>query len=100
MRWIVPVVAVLLAMPAPAEAGNPRRGKEVYDTHCASCHGIDGTAAMVGVPSFRKGERLERPNPVLQKTIMSGRRMMPAWRGLLTLEQISDVVAFIRTLRR
>jgi cytochrome c6 len=101
MRKLCLALAVLaIALPDAALAGNFRAGKKVYDKHCVICHGAIGVAAMPGVPSFKKGERLDRPDPVLQNAIRDGKAVMPAWGGILNHEQIRDVVAYVRTLQR
>ena len=36
MRIAITAVVLLLALPAAAQ--DPQRGKELYETHCLSCH--------------------------------------------------------------
>lgn len=36
MRTALAAVVLMLALPAAAQ--DPRRGKELYETHCLSCH--------------------------------------------------------------
>jgi mono/diheme cytochrome c family protein len=39
-RFLFPVLALVAA--CGRELGQPPEGREVYLTHCASCHGVDG----------------------------------------------------------
>ena len=101
MRFAPLFVAAVAALVAiPALAANPVNGKKVYDDNCASCHGADGTAVMAGVPHFSKGERLEKPDAQLLKTVANGLNVMPAWKGVISDTDQADAVAYARTLRK
>jgi mono/diheme cytochrome c family protein len=94
------MAAALLALPATAQAADVMAGKKVFDDNCASCHGPDGNSVVAGVPHFSKGERLEKPDSMLIKTVQTGLNVMPAWKGILTDVQMADALAYIRTLRK
>jgi mono/diheme cytochrome c family protein len=102
--------SLVLLVTMAYSAGNATAGKTLFTTLCVSCHGADGNppAAMAAlkVPVFAKGERFEKPNLELGKTIKNG---APAVNGVpsamvpnptLTDQQIDDVLAFIRTLKK
>jgi mono/diheme cytochrome c family protein/plastocyanin len=78
-------------------AGNPDRGFDVYDSKCKSCHA-----------PFARGEYGPKlaGNPILHQperfwtTVLNGRGAnMPAWRDVLSPQQIADVHAWIKTVR-
>ncbi len=90
------------------------RGREVYEGACAACHGIKGdgngpaayalrpkpTDFSSGIFKFRSTHTGELPTDEdLVRSISAGipRTMMPAWEGLLTEQEILDVVAYIKT---
>jgi mono/diheme cytochrome c family protein len=90
----------------------PTTGEEIFRTTCAGCHGVDGKGALqstvgfaVPLPDFTD---CKATSPEMQvdwaATIRDGgpvrgfSRIMPAFRDLLTPEQIRSVVAYIRTL--
>ncbi|MGH7255421.1 MAG: c-type cytochrome, partial [Nitrospirales bacterium] len=81
-------------------------GKALYLQYCAVCHGSrglgDGPMAKATSPPATKlaGRQVrEKSDPQLVKTIAEGMgSTMPAWRGILTDEQILDVVAYLRSL--
>lgn len=75
-------------------------GEEVYKERCAMCHGVDGkpTGIAPGVPDFSKGERLNKSDEELGKTISKGLNIMPAWEGILTEEERQHVLKFVRSL--
>jgi mono/diheme cytochrome c family protein len=109
------------AAPAPAEqskknletrklgAEKIKRGEEVYQKNCASCHGPNGEAT----PGWRTpGPDGRYPPPpldgsahawhhsteTLEKMIREGGPGMPAWNGKLTDQQIDDVIVWIKSL--
>lgn len=89
--------AFALILTTPVLAGDPFAGSSIYAHYCVSCHGGDGAGEVAGTPSFRGG-RLLMKNPMeLRNIIRSGKDMMPAFQGILTEEQIDDVMEYIRT---
>ena len=78
-------------------AGDPFAGSNIYVQHCANCHGGDGRGVIAGTPSFRGGALMMRSDSELRQTILSGKNLMPAFKGLIDDQQIDDVVTYIRT---
>ena len=93
-------LALLAAAPASLPAADYFSGKQVYSRHCVGCHGVDGAGEAAGAPDFRYGTRLLQPDRDLFQTIAQGRGGMPAFRGILSEEEMLDVIAYMRTLRR
>ncbi len=75
------------------------RGERSYMTFCAGCHGFNGIAYYVHSPSFAVGERLEKTDFELEKSVGRGIGSMPGWEAMLSAREIRDVVSFVRTLR-
>lgn len=92
------VAAVLLAAATCAGAADITRGATLYATHCAACHGGNGTPVLAGAPNFRRMDSLMRPDLQLLAAIRSGKGAMPGYLGVLRDREILDVVAFLRTL--
>ena len=101
-RKIVSISAAAIALTAfaPAYASDIFNGKDVYELHCEGCHGTDGSSFEPGVPDFSRGESLFAPDSVLVKRLREGSAMKPSFRGLLTDEELRDVIAYVRTLQR
>ncbi|MBI5752277.1 MAG: cytochrome c [Hydrogenophilales bacterium] len=74
------------------------KGGNLYAAHCAACHGASGVSVMPGAPSFARSERLLQPDMALLATIKSGKKIMPAFQGVLSDRDILDVIAYLRTL--
>ncbi len=91
------VLPLLLACTV-SRAGDINKGRQLYGSYCAICHGQTGRSAMVGAPNFDRGEGLLRPDSDLLASIRSGKNACPAFRGILADREILDVIAFLRTL--
>ncbi len=71
-------------------------GRTVFTGQCASCHGVRGEGGAG--PSFLGG-RLTRDFPNVEDQVAfvaAGRGVMPAFSGILTHQQIENVVAYER----
>ncbi|HLO16398.1 MAG TPA: cytochrome c [Anaerolineales bacterium] len=101
----VPAEYAGLKNPLRAEASNA--GAEVFKTNCQMCHGPqghgDGPAGQSLDPKPRNLAELQTKvgDDFLFWRISTGKpgTSMVAWKGILTDEQIWQVVSFIRTLR-
>jgi mono/diheme cytochrome c family protein len=124
MRWIV--AAALLACAAggayyfdllkAALAGNPiprspqsiERGRRLFEHHCKACHGpgaVGDGPAVASLPKRPKDLTRIAPPPifpdgVVAYRIANGGEVMPAWKTVLSAEEIWDLINFIRSLRR
>jgi len=98
-------------------AGDPQRGKALYEKHCVACHAQDGKGAGegTGVSIARKRSFLVMPaaiaNPgfqaaatdrMIRRIVTVGRPQsgMPAFGKQLSQAQITDIVAWVRELGR
>jgi mono/diheme cytochrome c family protein len=97
LKIVCAALALLLACSA-SQAGDINKGRKLYGTNCAMCHGQNGRSAMVGAPNFDRGEGVMRPDSALLASIRAGKNACPAFRGILTDRDILDVIAFVRTL--
>lgn len=88
---------VISLLPMSVYAGN---GSVIFQEKCAACHGATGTAVLPGAPNFARGERMEKTNSKLKTTITNGLNAMPPFKGVLSDGQMSEVLAFIRTLKK
>ena len=98
IKWIG--CGFLLAMlSGTALAADPGAGGQLYSRYCSTCHGEDGKGTMPGVPDFTRGEGLFQPNQALLNVIRDGKTVMPSFRGILTDNEIRDVIAYLRMYR-
>jgi mono/diheme cytochrome c family protein len=116
MNRIVRVTgSLLLAMtvsPSSASAQSQAEGRKLYTAYCVSCHGENGKGDGVAARSLpvkpkdhTSGATMnEMSDQSLMDVISKGggaigkSSFMPAWGSSLNEKQISDIVAYIRSL--
>ena len=105
-------LACLLLWPLAGQAQDATAGQEIYEQYCALCHGPqgkgDGSLSANLDPKPRDHTDGAYMNALsdahLLNVIGAGGAaaglspIMPAWKDILSAQQIQDVVAFVRTL--
>jgi cytochrome c6 len=71
-------------------------GESLYKQHCARCHGHDGTKGMFGA---RNLQRSMLTDSAVTQQIQRGKGFMPGFRKKLSVEQIQEVVTYVKSLR-
>lgn len=94
------VAVMLIAAGHNAGAADIFNGKDVYEMHCQTCHGVDGSSMEPGIPDFTRGESLMVPDTVLFERLWEGMAHMPSYRGMIEDSDLRDVIAYLRTLQR
>lgn len=111
--WLLFTTAALLSIGAAGVGESPGRytdpeGEEVYMHNCMDCHqdgkGVPGTAPALDGAPWVKGDKGRLIRIVLHgltgEIEVSGEvynGVMPAWRNLLSDEEIAAVLTYIRT---
>lgn len=78
-------------------------GEDVYKAKCAMCHGADGAGAMakkMGSRDLNSADVQKMSDADLTTVISGGKGKMTGFKGKLTDAQISDVVKYVRTLKK
>jgi len=80
--------------------GDPEAGATIFTQNCMVCHGENAAGGTVG-PSLVRPEVAAQDDAFYHDVIAHGRpgTAMPAWEGRLNEQQISDVIAYIRSLQ-
>jgi Glucose dehydrogenase len=76
----------------PPDAASIQRGAQLYQEHCAVCHGADRSGTPAAPSLLSVGMRIGFPQ--LRRTILYGNGRMPPI-GHISDEQIQDVLAFL-----
>ena len=103
-HWMAPADAAAKKNPIPADADSIMRGKALFQTNCAVCHGACGQgdgpagAALNPKPANLREMAGEHSDGDFAWKIANGRGPMPAWKGVLQENQIWYLVNFIRSL--
>jgi mono/diheme cytochrome c family protein len=104
---LAPVPTEYAGLTNPLGADAARQGEDVFKTNCEMCHGPqghgDGPAGQALDPRPRNLAELQTKvgDDFLFWRIREGKpgTSMVAWKGILTDEQIWQVISFIRTLK-
>jgi mono/diheme cytochrome c family protein len=107
-KWMATVTAAivlagitLLSGPARAQTG----GEALYKTKCVACHGADGKGETpVGkankVRDLGSADVQAQSDDAIAGIIGNGKAKMPAYGKSLKADQIKDLVAYIRSLKK
>ena len=97
-------------MPASASVpGDAPKGKAIYEKYCAACHGPqgkgDGPTGKVLVPpavDFTSASSKKKSDADLLNIIENGKppTAMIAWKGQLSAQEIQQVLAYVKSLRK
>ena len=88
---------LLVASTSLVHAGDPMKGKVLYEPRCSGCHGLDGTPQVAEIPNFKMGQGLMKSDQQLLTFIQNGKGVMPGFKGILTDAEIRDIIAHLRT---
>jgi cytochrome c6 len=92
------VFFILVLYSGFSQAADSVKGGELYRLHCALCHGVSGVNVMPNAPNFTRNEGLLQPDPSLLASIKNGKNAMPSYNGILSDQDILDVIVYLRTL--
>jgi mono/diheme cytochrome c family protein len=89
----------------PAFASAETRGSVVYERNCSQCHDAENLPLMKQPPKLKalfQKKTLPSGAPVtdeqVRRTILEGRRTMPAFEPVLDRKQIDDLLKYLHTL--
>ena len=100
MRSIRFALLALVTATATLHAADVNNGKRLYNLHCAGCHGMSGISVMPGAPHIARGAGVMQPDAATLASIRNGKNAMPAYMGVIKDQEILDVIAYMRTLRK
>ena len=91
----------VFALPAHGQGG----GEALYKSKCAGCHGADGKGqTAVGksnnVRDLGSADVQAQSDDAIAGIIGNGKGKMPAYGKSLKADQVKDLVAYIRTLKK
>jgi cytochrome c6 len=101
----VALFCLLTALALPFLASAQAKGQDTFKAKCAMCHGADGSGATsmgksMGLKDLGSSAIQSMSDADLNAAITNGKGKMPAYKGKLTDVQISDLVTYIRTLKK
>jgi mono/diheme cytochrome c family protein len=98
------VIALAGCHSVPALSPHQAAGKHLYSVRCAHCH-EDNDLELKKVPPNLRGifDRKTLPNGApatdseVSRVILAGKGMMPAFNGRFSEEQMSDLLAYLKS---
>lgn len=106
MRYLLGVTLIGAMSVSTAAIGHTQDGgAATYKSKCQMCHAADGSGdtpagkSMKAIP-FKAPELVKASDADLIAATKNGKGKMPAYSGKLTDAQITEVVAYIRTLQK
>jgi cytochrome c6 len=101
LGFLLGVALGVLALPARGQDS----GEALYKSKCAGCHGADGKGqtAMGKANNLRdlaSADVQAQSDDAIAGIIGNGKGKMPAYGKSLKADQIKDLVAYIRTLKK
>jgi mono/diheme cytochrome c family protein len=92
--------------PIPRSPQSINRGRQLFHQYCEACHGAGGSGDGPAAASLRtRPEDLTKiapppifPDGVVAYRIANGVEIMPAWKGVLSTDDIWNLINFIRSL--
>ena len=80
----------------PAQPPSAAVGQEIYESHCAQCHGEDGTGSVPGSRNFRDLDYMRGESPAyFYSAVTEGRGEMPSYGDLLSSDERWDAVFYV-----
>jgi len=98
--------ALVLAGPRlfAQKAGDAAKGKDVFDSNCSVCHNADSDEKKIGpgLKGLFKHDKLANGKKVTEANVRAqidqGGGGMPAYADMLTAEEKTDLLAYLKTL--
>lgn len=110
-RTLVGLLGLTLLI-SPVRAEDPSPVERLYNTYCVQCHGLNRNGSGINLPGLSTKPRDHTdtkgmggtPDDELFKAIKEGGLavnksvLMPAWAGVLSDEEITELVKYLRTV--
>jgi mono/diheme cytochrome c family protein len=100
--------AAVAPNPIPRSSQSISRGRQLFHRYCEVCHGPEAHGdgpASASLPEHPEDLTRIAPPPyfpdgVVAYRIANGQQSMPAWKDVLSADEIWDLINFIRSLHR
>ena len=96
------LAALAAAGTAEAQRVDPAKGKEIFNSNCAHCHGPSGVVEDRKINlrrlHLKYGEQLEE---TYFTTVTNGRptKGMPSWKDTFSHQDFVDILGYLRTIQ-
>lgn len=99
------LLILVIGLMLPSFAAAADTGPDLFASKCATCHGKDGSGNTtmgknLKLKDLGSADVQKASDSDLKTIIEKGKGKMPAYGGKLSSTQISDLVKFIRSLKK
>jgi cytochrome c6 len=102
-NWLLVVVGCAIAFVTISASAADQKTQDLYKAKCQGCHGADGKATTMGkklgAKDFQDPDVANASQADLVKITSEGKGKMPAYKGKLTDDQISDLVTYLKGMK-
>jgi mono/diheme cytochrome c family protein len=92
------VLALALAAGSAASAADSvAQGRDLYNTLCARCHGMNLTHPQPPAPDLHNYPKSRHADFVAM--VENGKGEMPPWKGMLSPQQIDQIWSYVKSGR-
>jgi mono/diheme cytochrome c family protein len=96
MLSLTSIVTSIVTIGTPAFAQSlAEKGDTLYHNRCAGCHG-EQLKAFAGGPAFDLRRLRPDEHDRFVESVISGKDNMPSWYGILKMDEIEAIWAYIR----
>jgi mono/diheme cytochrome c family protein len=106
-KWTIPAEAKTEKSPLQPSPAVLKKGKGLFDVRCAKCHGATGVGngpdARPNTPpkDLTKSSPKENPDGVMYFKVWNGQPpIMPAFKTLMTKDEVWTVIEYAKSLRK
>ena len=92
-------VGALFLVAASGVHADPVKARQNYDRFCAACHGFNGVSVSPDAPNLRFNQGLLQSDLQIVQKLKMGSSKKPPMVGILSDQDLQQVVIFARTLR-
>ena len=102
-RLIGLLAAGLMVVAAPLAAQDAAVGQEIFDTKCSVCHNADSAdkkigPGLAGIKDGKLPSGKDATDENIMENLNKGGNGMPAFEKLLSDEEKTDIIAYVKTL--
>lgn len=109
LSWSFSAAFFCLCLSSPALGRDLLQGRKLYQTNCASCHGINARGSVEAARALHvdplkldltRHQVVLKPTNKLAELISGGHGKMPKQKSWLTPAQIRSVISYLQSLQK
>jgi cytochrome c553 len=99
MKTILMIGLAAMVVVAQSAQADQVKARQNYERYCSSCHGFNGVSVAPDAPNLRFNQGLLQSDMQIVQKLKMGSPKKPPMLGLLSDQDLQQVVLYARTLR-